>query len=143
MQRHSVLLATLALAGCASGPQIPPGTICEVTAASAQFYKYGPAQSFGPDEGLPRGTRVKLLSREFGFSRVVIGSGLTGYVANDQLNPLPPEPARKPTLVAAKNKKPRTFAGPIKRSNVQPTPDDPLFDVNDVPLPMKEEQKKP
>jgi hypothetical protein len=28
------------------------------------------------------------------------------------------------------------FTGKPKRSNVLPTPADPLFDVNDVPLPM-------
>ena len=132
------------LAGCATkSGSIPPGTICEITASRAPFYKYGPAQTFGADETLALGTRVSMVQRDFGFSRVTMANGLTGYVATDDLKPLPPEPKPKPERVVTNRKLPRLFSAPIKRSDVQSTPGDPLFDINDVPLPMNDTPPKP
>ena len=132
------------LAACATkSGSIPPGTICEITASRAPFYKYGPAQTFGADETLALGTRVSMVQRDFGFSRVTMANGLTGYVATDDLKPLPPEPKPKPERVVTNRKLPRLFSAPIKRSDVQSTPGDPLFDINDVPLPMNDTPPKP
>ena len=139
------LLGALVLSsfGCATAPVIPPGTQCEVTGSHTAFYKYGPAQSFGADEIIPRGTTVTLLEREFGFSRVMRPNGLTGYVPTEDIQPMAPEPPAKkaPPRLTSNRKVGRsgsTVDGPIKRSNVQPTPGEPLFDVNDVPLPAKD-----
>lgn len=136
----------LALAGCASGPEVPPGSSCEITADRAPFYKYGPAQTFGADDMLARGTSVTLIQRSMGFSRVMLASGVTGYVSNDDISPVAPSAPPKPGSVVTNRKLEPLFSAPSgsgkpKRSNVQPTPSDPLFDVNDVPLPSKEEPK--
>jgi hypothetical protein len=140
------LALALALAGCGTAPVIPPGTQCEVIGSHAAFYKYGPAQSFGADEVVPQGTTVTLLERQFGFSRVMRPNGLTGYIATEDIQPMAPEPHKAPPRLASNRKgerTERTFDGPVKRSNVKSTPGDPLFDVNDVPLPMKEPAAKP
>jgi hypothetical protein len=76
---------------------------------------------------------VTLLQREFGFSRVMLANGNTGYVATDELRPVAEAPANMTS-----RKSERSSSGPAKRSNVSPTPGEPLFDVNDVPLPMGE-----
>lgn len=141
--RPACLAIVLALAACAtSGPQVPPGGQCEITAARAPFYKYGPAQTFGADDMLPAGTRVTLIQRSMGFSRVMQANGLTGYVSNDDMRPVPAEPPPKKRETVKTNRKlEKLFTGPAKRSSVKPTPSDPLFDVDDVPLPMKSEPK--
>jgi hypothetical protein len=145
--RAPVAALTLAglLCGCANkGVFIPPGTVCEIGPSRAQFYKYGPAQTFGADESLPPGTRVTMVERDFGFSRITLANGLTGYVSTDDLKPLPPEPKPKEKERVVTNRKlPRLFSAPIKRSDVKPTPGEPLFDINDVPLPMSDTPPKP
>jgi hypothetical protein len=135
----------LALAGllsaCATKSPVPPGTACETT-TKAMFYKYGPAQTFGADQSLAEGTRVTLVSREFGYSRVALSNGVTGYVSSDELRPLPPEPKPKdkPPRVASRSrgKLPRLFSAPVKRSDVESVPGDPLFDITDVPGAMND-----
>lgn len=143
-----ILLPALALAGllaaCANKVQMPPGTVFEVQSSRAPFYKYGPAQTFGADEALPQGTRVTLVQREMGFSRVMLANGVTGYVSTDDLAVVAPEPKATPSPRVVTNRKlPRLFSAPVKRSNVQPTPGEPLFDINDVPLPMSDTPPKP
>ena len=132
------------LAGC-SRELAPPGSRFLVSAQSAQFYKYGPAQSFGADFVLPKGQRVIMLDRSFGFSRVMTEDGITGWVAREELSPAPPEPRR----VAAKGGRrgaggpDRMYSGPRKNSNVDSVPGDPLFDMSDLPPPMPEEVPVP
>jgi hypothetical protein len=132
------------MAACTSGSvHIPPGAVCEVAVTRAPFYKYGPAQAFGADDSLAQGSRVTMVERDFGFSRVMLTNGVTGYIATDDLKPIPPEPTPKPNERVVTNRKlPRLFSAPVKRSNVQPTPGDPLFDINDVPLPMSDQPTK-
>jgi hypothetical protein len=64
----------------------------------------------------------------------MLSNGTAGYVATDDLRPI----AEAPATASAKRKPERTSSGPGKRSNVSPTPGEPLFDINDVPLPMGE-----
>jgi hypothetical protein len=137
----SAVCSVLALlgAGCATPSAIPPGTACQITSSRAPFYKYGPAQTFGPDEILGRGTRVTLMSRDMGFSRVMLENGVTGYVANEDVDVLPPEPVPTAQPAVVTQRAERLFRGSPRRSNVQPTPGDPLFDMSDMPLPIKEE----
>jgi hypothetical protein len=147
LRATSICLVAAVVGACANGPHVPPGTSCEVTSPRAPFYKYGPAQTFGADDMLEHGTRVTLVQRSMGFSRVMLASGVTGYISNDDINPLAPEPSAKPGSTVTNRKLERVFTAPVKRSNVKPTPGDPLFDVNDVPLPMKDPapgpEKKP
>jgi hypothetical protein len=57
------------------------------------LYRYGPAQSFGPDFSLEPGRHVIMLSKEFGYSRVMTDDGQSGYVATEDLVAAPPPPA--------------------------------------------------
>jgi len=134
-------VAAACLAGCTTPRAvIPPGTICVVSVPRAPLFKYGPAQSFGADLQLDYGTRVSMIERSMGYCRVMTEHGITGYIADDQIDPLPPEPKPKePPRVVTNRKLPRVFSAPVKRSNVAPVPGDPLFDMSDVPLPTHDE----
>jgi len=117
--------------GCTTGSTPAVGSRYVVTGSNAQFYKYGPAQSFGPDLVIPRGRKVTMLQRAFGYSRVTTDDGLTGYVATDDISLAPPEPPPpRATPIPAR------VSQVQKRSNVHGTPGEPLFDVNDVPMPL-------
>lgn len=131
----AVLVGVAMFAGCATADRAKPGTRFVVTAQRAGFYKYGPAQNFGPDYHLTKGQKLTLVTPSFGFSRFTTDDGVGGYVSNDELAVAPPEP--KPTPVpAARNK---LAAGKPKRSDVKPTPGAPLFDINDVPAPLPQD----
>lgn len=133
--------------GCATAP-IPTGSRMVVSAPTAQFYKNGPAQDpgfqqgtygsmlsqaqdYGPDAQLPRGSAVTLLSKEIGYSRVSTEDGRVGYVANDQMQRAPV--ITRVTEPAAPTWRP----GPAPRRH-KPTPSRPpveQLDLTDVPLP--------
>lgn len=74
-------------------PENPPEMI--VTRQLTPFYTTSPMQTRGPDASLPQDERVRLLSRDFGFSLVQLPDGRKGYVPSDNLAPAPP-PAPKP-----------------------------------------------
>jgi hypothetical protein len=136
----------LALTGCASKPTGPKSGFYVVSATSAEFFKYGPAQSFGPDFVLKKGDRVTMLDRTWGFSRVMTENGVAGFVASEDLEPAPP--SATPRIAAVS----RGVGLPIGgqrgmsssrqnrvRAEVMGDPGDPLFNVNDVPLPVLDE----
>lgn len=130
-----LVAAAVLTAGCAIDGPVPTTDKFVVSVKAAQFYKYGPAQAFGPDFNLTQGQKVTMLQRQFGYSRIMLQDGTSGYVATEELTPAPPEPPPRPTP------KPRSSggwfsSGKPKRSNVESIPTDPLFDINDVPLPM-------
>jgi len=112
-------LATLcALAGCETTPLEPsPNFVGDTVIASdfAQFFRLGPQQAGGADLSLRTGERVMLQRKEFGYSRVQLEDGQVGYMANEDLQPAPPEPRRKPGLrnAAARSgeEKPRRGTG--------------------------------
>jgi len=116
-----------------------------VTTKNAEFYKYGPAQAFGADFKLTQGQKLTMLERQYGYSRVMLDDGTSGYVATEELKQAPPEPP--PPKVAKASGIGSWFSGKPKNSDVEATPSEPLFDVNDVPLPMPDtppaESKKP
>ncbi|HEX8312525.1 MAG TPA: hypothetical protein VF614_14480 [Chthoniobacteraceae bacterium] len=156
-----LLAVALLCAGCETAQVAPPGSRYVVNTTRAAFFKYGPAQSFGPDFNLIQGQRVTMLERSFGYSRVTTDEGVTGYIATDQIQLAPPEPfearpvtsAKLPPLFSSREKKTgrnsqgspgrSTSSGKPKRSSVQPTPSDPLFDVSDVPAPLPQEPAAP
>lgn len=129
--------ACILIAACAA-PTKSGGGRYIVSAPKASLYKYGPAQTYGPDFQLPIGTKLTVLESSWGFAKVVTDDGTTGYVATDELKPAPPEP--KPEL---KPNPQQMYSGRPKRNDYQPTPGGPLFDVNDVPLPLPEETPPP
>lgn len=121
-----------ALSGCTTREAMHSGSRYVVTSERAQFYKYGPAQSFGPDFVLEKGRKVTMLERSFGYSRITTDQGITGYISSDEVAPAPPEPQPTPSPEARGN----ASIGRPKRSSVRGTPGSPLFDVNDVPMPL-------
>jgi hypothetical protein len=117
-----------------------------VTVPRAQFYKYGPAQSFGADFVLPKGQRVILLERSFGFTKVMTEDGISGWIASEEVAPAPPMPRSTIAAVGKRrggNTPERMYSGPRKNSNVQPVPGDPLFDMSDLPPLPSDEPEKP
>ena len=130
------LLMAALLSACAT-KQVKAGTRYVITAPKTAFYKYGPAQSFGPDTTLPQGTIVTMLESTWGFCHVMTDTGLGGYVSSDDLKLAPPAPptTAKPTL-AGNSRQPQFFSGRPKQNTIRPTPGGLLFDVNDTPMPL-------
>jgi hypothetical protein len=88
--RNSAIACALGLAGCATqtfAPNAAPEYL--VTRNDSPFYELGPNQFAPPEERLDAGERVRMLRREFGYSRVLLPSGMAGYMANDDLAPAP------------------------------------------------------
>jgi len=130
----------LILAACTTGGVTPPGSRFIVVVPKSAFYKYGPAQSFGPDFQLTKGQKVTMLERTFGYSRVTTDEGVTGYISSDEVIPAPPEPPPPKATPKPKSGGGRSwFSGAPKHSDVEGTPGSPLFDVNDVPAPLPTE----
>ena len=127
-------------AGCTTpaGPQVPTTRYVVANGSGAQFYKYGPAQAFGPDSVLPRGYRLTMVDRAFGYSRVALADGMNGYVSTEDVAPAPPDPVPPKATPPPKVRTGRGSSGSRRGSSppVVPIPSDPLFDINDVPLPM-------
>jgi len=138
--------AVVGLAGCATVGGGPKTGACVVSSLRAEFYKYGPAQSFGPDLMLKKGDRVTMLERSWGFSKVLTENGVAGYVASEDLEVVP---ATAPTRFAAVGRRvpgAAVSAGGMSpsrqnriRNEVLGDPGDPLFNVNDVPLPLPDD----
>jgi hypothetical protein len=140
-RRTTTILCTSALlfgtgaieTACTTGKTAAAGNRYIVTGGNAQFYKYGPAQSFGSDFVIPRGRKLTMVQRAFGYSRVTTDDGVTGYISTDDIALAPPEPPPPPATPVPR-REPTSHVR--KRSNVQGTPGEPLFDVNDVPMPL-------
>lgn len=97
-----LVIGLLTLAGCA-GPTFAPDTAPEYVSIRdhTPLYRYGPQQGGAPEAQVPKGGRVRMLRREFGYSLVQMPDGMTGYVANEDLAPAPPLP--EPPAVPAEN----------------------------------------
>jgi hypothetical protein len=127
---------------------IPSGANYVVSAQKAGFYKYGPAQTFGPDFMLDQDTEVTILQHAMGFSRVATANGISGYVSNDDIKPAPPKPPTQQEAALARNKLKPVFGtgsgygSKPRPSDVQPVPGSPLFESGELaPLPDKSENK--
>jgi hypothetical protein len=137
-QIFEVLAAMICLTsffGCQANT-VPSGSHYLVSAHKSPFYKFGPAQSFGPDFVLEEGARVTILEYSSGFSKVMTADGTAGYVATEDLKP---DTAKYTTSNTTKSNYTlqlnRPVFDPPKHSDVQPTPGSPLFDAGDNPLP--------
>jgi hypothetical protein len=124
------LLAGGFLAGCAMQTFTPESAPdFQVVSQFAPFYQYGPNQAMGPSQVLRAGTRFKLLSRELGFSKVLLDDGRTGYVANEQMSIAAPLPRPSPAAATA---------SPTPGKKGRGKPESPVYRgpaVNDIPLP--------
>ena len=140
----AALALALAFAGCAVKKAGLKSGLYVVTSPTAEFFKYGPAQSFGPDLMLKRGDRVAMLEHTWGFCRVLTANGISGYVATEEIEPAPP--SSNPRLVIAARGTGTPSGAPRmstssrqRRSEPLGNPNDPLFNVNDVPLPLPDD----
>jgi hypothetical protein len=115
---------------------IPSGASYVVAVPRAGFYRYGPAQSFGPDFMLDENTKLTINQYALGFSRVTTDNGMSGYISNDDIKPAPPAPPTAREAASARRKLNPVFAPRSKSGDFQPTPGSPLFEDGDLaPLP--------
>ncbi len=90
MKAAWLALIACAVTGCAVVSFLPgEEPIYLVIRGGSPFWTYGPQQAGLPDERLDLGDTVRIVRWEYGFSRVQLESGLTGYVANDDLEKAP------------------------------------------------------
>ena len=116
------------------------------------IFRYGPAQSFGPDFSLQAGQHVIMLSKEFGYSRIMTDDGQSGYVATEDLvvstPPPPPKPAATPSrglFGRVAPLPPRGTARPgVSSANNRVLEGGPLFGEGELPpLPEKDPLQSP
>lgn len=143
-----IMICLAAFSACETNT-VPSGSHYLVSVPKAAFYKFGPAQSFGPDFVLNEGTKVIMLQHSFGYSHVMTADGTSGYVSTEDLKPAPPGPfttsANAKTNYTIQMNRPM-FDQPKsveKHSNVPPTRNSPLFDAGDNPLPQNPDSSKP
>jgi hypothetical protein len=99
------------LVGCATpgGAGSHAGESYIVSSPSTFFYIYAPATDARPDYSLDHGTRLIMLSYEYGFSHVAVAAtAQSGYVATSDVAPSPPPS--------------RSSASPSPRPSPSPTP---------------------
>jgi hypothetical protein len=137
-----VLACLASLAACTTGGGASVGSRYMVSAPRAQFYKYGPAQAFGADLVLNHGQKVTMLETSFGYSKVMTEEGISGYVASDELEPAPPEPAAPKGTPTPKGSR-SMIGSKAHRSDVESTPGAPLFDIGDMPPPPLPDHSEP
>jgi len=81
------------LVGCTTsgGAGSHAGESYIVSSPSTFFYIYAPATDARPDYSLDHGTRLIMLSYEYGFSHVAVAAtAQSGYVATSDVAPAPP-----------------------------------------------------
>lgn len=95
-----LLAACVALSGCATtsqgdgtGAANNSGTNSDywVTSDFTPFFRMGPQQPSGPDQSLKKETRLTLSRKSYGYSEVILEDGTSGWVANDDIRPIPAE----------------------------------------------------
>lgn len=138
-----VLLACCAaLAGCETNT-VPSGARFVVAVPKAAFFKYGPAQTFGPDFLLNQDTEVTMIQHSEGFSHVRTAEGTGGYMYNEDLKPAPPTPPSPEESASARHNLRPLFPQKPDRNNVPPTIGSPLMEGREAPLPEGGDPSKP
>jgi hypothetical protein len=101
--RAVLCLLLFTAAGCQSGEKkgantpatakakAPATDRYKVTADTTPFYTYGPQEPNGPDDILKKDTKLTLLQRSYGYSRVTTPDGKSGYVGTEDIGPLSAE----------------------------------------------------
>jgi hypothetical protein len=62
-----------------------------VVASHTPFYRHGPQQASGPDSQLPKDSIMKVIRPSFGYVKVQLQDGQSGYVANEDIGPATPD----------------------------------------------------
>lgn len=127
--------------GCSSisKPKVFSGgtdTWYSVAANQTPFYRYGPQQGNGPDMQLPHDSIMKVIRPSFGYVKVKLQDGESGYVASEDIRPA------EPTLVAEKLAPPPDLTAPTVASHTEQqgeqfglNSDDPRLIAPPEPLP--------
>ena len=139
--RNSVMAAAglailLATTGCETIPLEPsPNFVGDMVIGTdyAQFFRLGPQQAGGADLSLRTGELVMLQRKEFGYSRVQLEDGQVGYMANEDLQPAPPEPRRKRGLRSGATNDGSRGDAPRRNKRSAQTYDEEVFE--DIALP--------
>jgi hypothetical protein len=127
-------------AGCASSSKPTTssgvkGNWYAVVANQTPFYRYGPQQGNGPDMQLPHDSIMRVIRPSFGYVKVKLQDGESGYVASDDIRPA------APTLVAEKLAPPVEPVSPAvasqgdERAQFRLDSDDPRLIAPPEPLP--------
>ena len=135
------VVATIAVASC-SNPNpghttaAAGGKFFAVTAESTAFYRYGPQQGNGPDKQLEKGTLVSLIRPSFGYCKIKLTTGESGYVSNEDIS------LASPALIAAANAPVHSSnSGRFRLDSQDPRlvpPPEPLPDFFPEPTPIPE-----
>jgi hypothetical protein len=142
VSRLVALTCCAALAGCETN-SVPSGARFVVAVPKAAFYKYGPAQTFGPDFLLNQDAEVTIIQHSEGLSHVRTADGTGGYMYNEDLKPAPPTPPSPDESAAAHRNLRPLFPQKSDTLNVQPNFNAPLFDGGESPLPKHVDPPKP
>lgn len=139
-------VASLLIAGCASNGKLKVfsgGTESWYAVASNQtpFYRYGPQQGNGPDTQLPHDSIMKVIRPSFGYVKVKLQDGASGYVASEDIRPAPatlvaeklaPPPEPAPPIVASQTEQGEQFGLNSDDPRLIPPPE-PLPEMGPVP----------
>ena len=128
--------ALLLSSGCETTPLEPsPDFIGDTVIVTdyAQFFRLGPQQAGGADLSLRTGELVMLQRKEFGYSRVQLEDGQVGYMANEDLQPAPPEQRRKRGLRSGATNAGSRSDAPGRNKRSAQTYDEEVFE--DIALP--------
>ena len=94
----TLTLSASLLAGCATSKKADAtatGNKKEdwyaVVAPQTPFYHYGPQQGSGPDSQLSKDSIMKVIRPSFGYVKVQLQDGQSGYVASEDIRPAPPQ----------------------------------------------------
>jgi hypothetical protein len=145
--RWLIPLGAVALlaAGCVSSIKLSAlsgttKTWYSVAANQTPFYHYGPQQGNGPDSQLPKDSIMKVIRPSFGYVKVQLQDGESGYVASEDIRPAPaalvaeklaPPPTPMPTYAGQgeefqlNSDDPRLIAPPEVLPEPTPLPDPP------------------
>ncbi len=108
-----------------------------VTVKRAAFFSHSPIQPGGPDRGLPKDEEVEMVQKEPLYSRVRTRTGAEGYIANDQIRPLPPPPPLPPEPIFPLGPS-RLVPSPDNPGRLQIVPLDEMINAAEPPLPVSE-----
>jgi hypothetical protein len=133
-------------AGCASNGKLKNfsgGTDSWYAVAANQtpFYRYGPQQGNGPDSQLPHDSIMKVIRPSFGYVKVKLQDGASGYVASEDIRPAPaalvaeklsPPPEPPAPILASQSEQDEQFGLNSDDPRLIPPPE-PLPEMSPVP----------
>lgn len=136
-QWADLAVAIVVFAGCSQiEPNLSAGAAkakrFAVTAESADFYHYGPQQGNGPDKKLDKGTLLTLIRSSFGYCKVKLPDGETGFVAKEDIG------TASDALVAAANAPADSHKTRFRLDSPDPrlvAPPEPLPEFEPTPIP--------